>query len=122
MRTIEIEIPGHHVTAVRAGSVYGHDKKHCDDAGCSGDERWLGHTVDLAVTSIEQLGSECAQEAWARCSPDMRASLSGDGAGEEPGSIEALADLVGQPTREEWRRWVRAYDERLSDLRGEAEA
>lgn len=32
----------YHVTSTRNGSVYGHSVKHCNAAGCSGDERMLG--------------------------------------------------------------------------------
>lgn len=31
-----------HVTAIRNGGLYGHTTDHCDEAGCAGDERYLG--------------------------------------------------------------------------------
>lgn len=32
-----------HITAIRNAGVYGHETKHCGDAGCSGDELyWAG--------------------------------------------------------------------------------
>lgn len=30
-----------HVTAIRAGGVYGHETSHCNAAGCAGDERFF---------------------------------------------------------------------------------
>lgn len=42
MDNITIDGTEYHVTSTRNGGIYGHATKHCDEAGCSGDERFLG--------------------------------------------------------------------------------
>lgn len=49
---------GYHVTAVRNGSVYGHDTRHCDESGCAGDERCLAHSLDGLLDVVSNDDSE----------------------------------------------------------------
>lgn len=90
----------------------------------------MGLTGDAAREyRVEDLARACAKEAWDVCAADQRDDLSGAGAGEESGTIEALTDLVRgiphgsrTPTPGDWRVFVAAYDQRLAELRGEIES
>lgn len=48
----------YHVTAIRNGSVYGHDTAGCDPSGCAGDERFLVgvYPSDAAVGDVVEIG------------------------------------------------------------------
>ena len=54
-QVVGIEGIEYHVTSVRNGSVYGHDSKHCDDAGCAGDETYI---ADCAEETEQPIWSE----------------------------------------------------------------
>ena len=90
----------------------------------------MGLTGDAAREyRVEDLARACAKEAWDVCAADQREALSGAGAGQEPGTIEALTDLVRgiphgsrTPTPDDWRAFVAAYEQRLQELRGEIES
>lgn len=66
---IEIGDSRCHVTSVRRGGVFGHEVKHCDDAGCAGRELYL---ADLKVPlSMSEIIESCLETAiWSSCDED----------------------------------------------------
>ena len=60
-----------HITAIRAGGIYGHSTSTCDEAGCAGHEMFLGDITDLLTMDPETVAHYMDDEIREAVHADM---------------------------------------------------
>lgn len=89
---VKVRRVSYHVTSVRNASVYGHEAKRCDEAGCAGDELYLGPLKPRPGVASTGLAD---------------ASVLVTGPALLLAAVEAAAQAEGVSVREWWRRAAR---------------